>query len=122
MEEEAADWMEKGLSIENRRVSYLKEALKILGLCKEYGRLIRWYENLDKNTREIGKVKYYYIHALHKTGEDKKAYELLEENGGLVIDDIREGEDSVASLWSELYENLFGVKKSVPYRYDFKAF
>lgn len=121
-EEEAADWMEKGLSIENRRVSYLKEALKILGLCKEYGRLIRWYENLDKNTREIGKVKYYYIHALHKTGEDKKAYELLEENGGLVIDDIREGEDSVASLWSELYENLFGVKKSVPYRYDFKAF
>ena len=121
-EEEAADWMEKGLSIENRRVSYLKEALKILGLCKEYGRLIRWYENLDKNTQEIGKVKYYYIHALHKTGEDKKAYELLEENGGLVIDDIREGEDSVASLWSELYENLFGVKKSVPYRYDFKAF
>lgn len=121
-EEEAADWMEKGLSIENRRVSYLKEALKILGLCKEYGRLIRWYENLDKNTREIGKLKYYYIHALHKTGEDKKAYELLEENGGLVIDDIREGEDSVASLWSELYENLFGVKKSVPYRYDFKAF
>lgn len=121
-EEEAADWMEKGLNIENRRVSYLKEALKILGLCKEYGRLIRWYENLDKNTREIGKLKYYYIHALHKTGEDKKAYELLEENGGLVIDDIREGEDSVASLWSELYENLFGVKKSVPYRYDFKAF
>ena len=54
-------------------------------------------------------------------GEDKKAYELLEENGGLVIEDIREGEDSVAQLWSELYESQHGEKAAVPYRYDFKA-
>lgn len=46
---------------------------------------------------------------------------MLEEDGGLVIDDIREGEDSISQLWSELYETIHGVKAEVPYRYDFKA-
>lgn len=77
---------------------------------------------MSSEQQEIGKLKFYYFSALHQTGEDEKAYRLLEENGGLVIDDIREGEDSIAQLWSELYESLHSVKETVPYRYDFKAF
>lgn len=119
---EAADWALKGLEMERKEVSFLKENMKLLYLCGAYQEIADFWEMQEKGVQEIGKLKFYYVSALHKLGEDRKAYEILEENGGLVIDDIREGEDSIAQLWSELYENLFGVKALVPYRYDFKAF
>lgn len=118
----AAEWIKRGLYMAESRVSYLKDGLKILSLCQEYKDVAEIYEEQDRELREVGKLKYYYIHALHMLGEDKKAYELLEENGGLVIDDIREGEDSVSQLWSELYESMYGKKTPVPYRYDFTPF
>ncbi len=120
--EEAAEWMLKGLEMENENISYLKEGFRILFLCRAYQELIAFYESQNSKIQEIGKLKFYYISALHKIGKNEEAYEMLEENGGLVIDDIREGEDSLAKLWSELYESLYSKKAPVPYRYDFKAF
>ena len=71
---------------------------------------------------ENGKLKFLYISALHALGEDEKAYRLLEENGGLVMEDIRESEDSVACLWAELSESVNKKSSGIPYRYDFKAY
>lgn len=118
---EASRWMIQGLEMKGENRSYLKEGMKMLYLCESYQAILDCFEQLDSDMQNIGKLKFYYICALHKTGEDKKAYELLEENGGLVVDDIREGEDSIAQLWSELHENLYGTKAPVPERYDFKA-
>ncbi len=118
--QEAVKWMLEGLKIENR-ISYLKEGLRILFCCKAYEEIVDFFERQSKETQEVGKLKFYYISALHQLGENKKAYEIMEGNGGLVIDDIREGEESVSQLWSELYEKLYGVKAPVPYKYDFKA-
>ena len=112
--------MMEGLKIENR-ISYLKEGLRILFCCKAYAEIVDFFERQSKETQEVGKLKFYYISALHRLGENKKAYEIMEGNGGFVIDDIREGEESVSQLWSELYEKLYGVKAPVPYKYDFKA-
>lgn len=120
--EEAARWIQQGLTMEWENLSYLKEGLKILYLCRAYREIVDFFEKQDREVQETGKLKFYYISALHRLGEDRKAYEILEKDGGLVIDDIREGEDSIAQLWSELYEKLYGVKAEVPYRYDFKAF
>lgn len=120
--EEAAEWIAKGVEMRREDTSYLKEAFKILSLCEAYDMTVRFFETLSGEQQKIGKLKFYYISALHQTGEEEKAYRLLEENGGLVIDDIREGEDSIAQLWSELHESLHSVKETVPYKYDFKAF
>ncbi|HIX28342.1 MAG TPA: DUF5107 domain-containing protein, partial [Candidatus Blautia stercoravium] len=120
--EQAAQWMEKGLEMERKEIGYLKESFKLLFLCKAYKSLCREFEALQEEQRSIGKLRFYYISSLHHLGKEKEAYELLEENGGLIIDDIREGEDSIAQLWTELYEELYSEKKPVPYRYDFKAF
>lgn len=119
--QKAVKWMLEGLKMEDKKVSYLKEGLKILFLCKAYKEIAGFYEKQGEETQKIGKLKFYYINALHQLGEDRRAYEMLEEDGGLVIDDIREGEDSISQLWSELYETIHGVKAEVPYRYDFKA-
>lgn len=118
----AACWIQHGFAIENQNISYLKEGFKILHLCEAYQEIVDFFEKQSTEVRGVGKLRFYYISALHKLGEDQRAYENLEKDGGLVIDDIREGEDSIAQLWSELYEKLYGMKKKVPYRYDFKAF
>lgn len=117
----AADWMSRGLSMESQNISYLKEALKILYHSGAYKKIVEFYENLKTEIQQVGKLKYYYIAALNKLGEVQRAYDTLEEDGGLVIDDIREGEDSISQLWSELSEKLWGEKKKVPYKYDFMA-
>lgn len=120
--EEGAKWILNGMEMEHTNISYMKEGFKLLYLCGAYRAAADFYEKQDSSIQTVGKLKFYYLSSLHRLGEDKKAYELLEENGGLIIDDIREGEDSVAQLWSDLYENLFSKKAPVPYRYDFKAF
>ena len=103
-------------------VSYLKEGMKLLFQCESYETLKQIYEDLSENMRNVGKLKFLYISALHALGEDGRAYELPEENGGLEMEDIREGEDSIAQLWTELKESVTGERGEVPYRYDFKAY
>lgn len=120
--EETAAWISKGLEMKMDNVSYIKEGFKILSLCGAYEALQQFFERLDSEKQRVGRLRFYYISALHQLGEDEKAYQLLEENGGLMLADVREGEDSIAQLWSELYENLYSQKRAVPFRYDFKAF
>lgn len=115
----AVEHILKGIRMIPEEITYLKEGFKILTICESYKRLCTCYEQLGKEQQSVGKLRYYYIHALHKLENDKKAYKLLEE--GLEIDDIREGEDSVAQLWSELYESLHGEKKPIPHKYNFRT-
>ena len=37
------------------------------------------------------------------------------------MDDIREGEESLAQLWSDLYANVNGCKGKIPHVFNFKA-
>lgn len=118
----ASSWMEHGLIMKKQELAYLKEGMNLLNRCKAYGTLCGIYEDLDDEMQKNGKLKFLYISALHALGEDEKAYRLLEENGGLVMEDIREGEDSVACLWAELSESVNKKSSGIPYRYDFKAY
>lgn len=120
--QEAAACIQQGIGMKPEDISYLKEGLKILSLCEAYEPLKAVYEQLKEHIRETAKLKFYYIQALEKLGETKKAYQLLEADGGLEMEDIREGEDSLAQLWSTLYESLYGEKKEIPHRYNFKAY
>ena len=120
--EQTSRWILRGLAMKKRDVSYLKEGMKLLVQCGSHDVLRQMYEELDEDMQSVGKLKFFYISALHALGEDEKAYGLLEENGGLEMADIREGEDSIAQLWRELKESVTGERGEVPYRYDFKAY
>lgn len=119
---EAADFISRGILMRKKDVSFLKEGFKILYLCEAFAQICSCYEQLDLPRQNIGKIRFYYISALHRSGCDKEAYELLEKDGGLMMEDIREGEDSMAGLWCELNESLFGKKETVPHKYNFKAY
>ena len=118
---ETIQWIHEGLKLEHKNLSYLKDALKLLFYCKDWDGIIRWYECLDGENQKAGKLKYYYISALYHTGKTKEAFALLEENGGLEIPDIREGEDSIAQLYLDIQKNLTGEDVSLPFKYDFRA-
>lgn len=118
----AARRIEKGMELKRMDKAYLKEGFKILSLSGEYEALCRFYDSLDDEMKRVSRIKFYYISALHKNGKDKEAFELLEEGEGLEMEDIREGEDSIALLWSELQQSLFEEPEPVPHRYRFKAY
>lgn len=119
---ETADYISRGILMRKKEVSFLKEGFKILYLCEAFGQICSCYEQLDLPLQNIGKIRFYYVSALHRSGCDKEAYGLLEKDGGLMMEDIREGEDSLAGLWCELNESLFGKKETVPHKYNFKAY
>ena len=103
------------------RIAYFKEGFRILNRSHNFEEICRFYETLEPSVQLEGRLRLYYISALHSLGQEEKAWELLEENGGLQLDDIREGEVSVADLWEELYRNLYGEEGELPYQYDFRA-
>ena len=62
-----------------------------------------------------------YIMALYQTGRYKEAYELLTADGGLVVADLREGENSIVCLWRDLRRALLMPEEEVPHVFDFNA-
>lgn len=120
--QDAADVMMKGIKLRRRDHSYLKEGFRILFFAEAYKELKNCYEKLGTEEKAESRLKFYYIYALCRLGRYKKAYRLLEENGGLVLDDIREGENSAAELWQELYTALHKKKGKIPYKYDFRPY
>ena len=119
---EAARYMKMGIRLQKEDKTYLKDGFKILFLCKDFKSICECYEMLCKELKNVGRLKFYFISALHELGENERAYELLEENGGLELEDVREGEDSITQLWCELHEALTGEIVEVPHFYNFMAF
>ena len=102
-------------------LSYLKEGFRILLLAEKYEELSRFYRKLDKEEQEDSRLKLGYVEALHGLKQDKKALDLLESKGGLVPDDIREGEDSLGDIWMELYRSVYKKEGKLPYKFNFHA-
>lgn len=120
--EKAVHYMRKGMKLRKKELSYMKEGFKLLIACEAYEEVCAFYEKMCPELREESRLKFYYIQALGRTGRAEEAYALMEADGGLVLDDVREGEDSLAGLWTELHEKVYGEKGEIPYRYQFMAF
>ena len=53
--------------------------------------------------------------------DETEADKLLNSEEGIVVDDVREGEDSIQDLWEILNHELYGGKQILPFRYEFHA-
>ena len=118
----AARYMLKGMKLQKKECSYQKEGFKILISCEAYTELCASYKKLSKKLQADSRLRFYYIQALGESGKEEKAYELLEKDGGMVLDDLREGEDSLGQLWKKLHDAVSEEEEEVPYRYQFMAF
>ena len=119
--DQAGAYILQGMAFKRKELSYLKEGFRILLLAGKYEELSRFYRKLDKEQQEDGRLKLGYVEALHGMKQDKKALDLLEANGGLIPDDIREGEDSLGEIWQELHESVYKKDGKLPYKFNFHA-
>ena len=117
----AALYAQRGMELKRHCLSYQKEGLKILSQCEAYRAILQQYAAMDEDMKSIGRVQYYYALGLVKTGRLEEADKLLNSEEGIVVDDVREGEDSIQDLWEILNHELYQDKASLPYRYTFHA-
>ena len=85
-------------------VSLAKDALARLsgvGMDKEVMELA---SKLDENLLHVGRVRLYIIIANIRLGNLEYAEKVLWENGGLIIADIREGENIITNIYLDLEE------------------
>lgn len=113
--------MLRGLRMRKGDLSYAKDGFKLLRLCSCYDGIIELYGELPAEIKAESRVCFYYADALAQTGRTEEALALLFADGGLVPDDVREGEASVGQLWKKLAEARGEKEAKVPFVFDFDA-
>lgn len=116
----AIEFILKGYEMRKDDLSYLKETLKILLLAKGYEEIKKLYHTLPKDFAEESRVLFDYLIALARTGQEKEVLDYLNEHH-LVLEDLRECETSLGSLWEEVYERVNGDKGTLPKKYNYHS-
>lgn len=116
----AIEFILKGYEMKKDDLSYLKETLKILLLAKGYEEIKKLYHTLPKDFAEESRVLFDYLIALARTGQEKEVLDYLNEHH-LVLEDLRECETSLGSLWQEVYERVNGDKGTLPKKYNYHS-
>lgn len=119
-QEEAGAVMAKGISMRKEDLGYVKEGFKLLMAAAAYEALLKIYEVLPGSIRLDSRLRFDSMAAFVKIGEPSKAQEMLADK--FVLDDLREGEDSVSDLWKELYVAQYGKEPDeIPAEWDFNS-
>lgn len=116
----AIEFILKGYEMKKDDLSYLKETLKILLLAKGYEEIKKLYHTLPKDFAEESRILFDYLIALARTGQEKEVLDYLNEHH-LVLEDLRECETSLGSLWEEVYERVNGDKGTLPKKYNYHS-
>lgn len=118
---EVINYMTKGLSYKKSDLSYLKEGFKILINAGGYRELLEIHATLPEDIKQESRIYFDYIVALSNTGNAQAAYDLLTSVKDYELADIRECEDSLGELWTDLCMKLYGRKIAVPHIYNFNS-
>ena len=120
--ETARQYILLGLQMRNFDLSYVKEGFKILLSLDGANDVINTYEELPDEIRKDSRIKFEYMKALSLAGRFKEGYDLLMSDPEYLLEDIREGEDSIGSLYQSLYKGVFGSQpESVPEYWNFNS-
>lgn len=119
--ENASSAICNGISMRENDLSYIKEGFRLLDVCKNNDTITTIYEKLPEYQKRESRIRFIYVKALQRTGGSEDAFKMLNENGGLIPDDFREGEVSIEQLWSEILEKITGRKSPVPHIFRFSA-
>lgn len=116
----AAAYIKQGYSLRKDDLSYLKETWKILLLCEKYETIKELYHQLPADFAAEERIHFGFLTALARTGQAKEVLDSLNEKH-LVLSDLRECEDSLGSLWEEVYEQVHKEKGTLPKAYNYHS-
>lgn len=110
-----------GLALSGGNFSYAREALDLLARCGDWSGMLEEISRLPDQVQMTGRIRLDAALALNALGRNQEAFTLLTQDGGLVLDDVREGEISTGTLWTQITKALDGKPRPVPYRFNFAA-
>lgn len=120
--ETAVNYVKLGLHMRNFDLSYVKEAFQSLLTLNAAQELLDAYAKLPEEITKDSRIKYDYMKALSMTGDLKKGYDILMSDENYILEDLRECEVSIGSLYQTLYKGVFGSEPdSIPTHWDFDA-
>ena len=94
--------------------SLAKEAMASLAASEMYGEVMELAKVLSPELLFVGRIKLYLVIASIKLGDLEYAERVLWENGGLVVADIREGENIITNIYLDL-EEAKAKEKGLPF-------
>lgn len=101
---DAAEKVMKASKMMPRDESLAKEAMASLVESEMYGEVMELAKVLEPGLLSVGRIKLYLVIASIKLGNLEYAERVLWENGGLVVADIREGENIITNIYLDLEE------------------
>lgn len=99
--ESAIDYLCYGIRMNLKDLSYIRDAFAILLELQGYQELIQEYQMLDEEIAHFARLEFDYAIALTRCGRKQEALAVIDRKE-FVLDDLREGEDSLEKLWTEL--------------------
>lgn len=117
---QAVSYITLGYSYVKTDLSYLKETWKLLLICCAYDVLIELYESLPDKMAGESRIHFGYLLSLSRTGHEKRVLDYLNSTQ-FVLDDLRECEETLGTLWSEAYKGVYGKEGKLPSVYNFSS-
>ncbi len=109
----------RAISLNNTERGLVVNCAQVLAAADEFEKWLEIYDTLNDTLKADGRLMFYRAMAYLRTGNAKKAAEIVTPD--FVLCDIKEGEISISHLWYEIYEALTGEKKHpLPFSLDFR--
>lgn len=118
---EADQAVTQGLILCPNRLDYAKAAFAVLEAAGEWARMKTCYDAMPDALRQDARLRFFAAQALYRLQKPEEALHILEENGGLLLADIRECDRTIGILWRDIQLALTGKKQTVPHFFNFNA-
>ena len=100
----ASDYMERAFQLLPNQRNLVQDYLETLLKNQQFEQCVCVFDELDNTLQAIGKLQYCKAYALTKLKKVNEARAIL--NPNFKMDDIKEGDISIADLWYELYGQI----------------
>ena len=102
----AKKYANAALKLKSDDVSLCKAILSILNKANEYKSVIKFYESFNDDIKSNSRARLEYITALANDKKYEAAMEILNENGGFVLADVKEEEICLSDLYALCYTEI----------------
>lgn len=110
-----------GLALGGKDLSFAKAALQVLICCEQWQQVLDQIATMPDEISRIAHIQLQKSRALYELGRYEEALAILEHDGGLQLDDVREGDNDLGDLWAKVSFALTRETKPVPNSFDFDA-
>lgn len=98
--------MAKALAMNAGNLELAKEAMRLSLSFEQTKIVLTMYDMIPDANKQDALIQGYYATALAYTGELEKAKAILEKDGGLIVYDLREGDDAIAATYVYIVQQL----------------